>query len=394
MSKVKKAGEKSQSYESKTYPIKVGYINDMTLTANFSMDTVFQAMQLVFDEGLETGVIDRRIEILYREVEGLPKGTVRAVTDAILELVEEGCLAIVGPNISDNSIPAKKLIEKLEIPVIAMSGAEEWMGYWTFALTAGSMVDEPRAWAHLVAKRGLKTVGVVYEQSLVGQTYLLNLRNACRIEGVRILAEEAISQVALDVDGAIKKLYDAKPDAMICCGFGLGHVHINTALAKLKWNPPRYMGTAWQAAYLSDALWDSLLGWVGLDQYDEDNDVGQAFLDKFERRHGYRPAFFMPLLARDLAAILLHAFADSHPLSHDGVRNALERVRLLPTASGARGMRASFGPWMHKGWVGTGYLIAREVEADRKTHRLVDRDVFGDTLPDPKKKGKSGAVWR
>jgi len=28
------------------------------------------------------GIIDRRVEVIYREVEGLPKGSVKAVIDA------------------------------------------------------------------------------------------------------------------------------------------------------------------------------------------------------------------------------------------------------------------------------------------------------------------------
>ena len=56
-----------------------------------------QSFELVFEEGLEQGIIDRPIEIVFREVEGLPKGSVKAVIDAYGELVDEGCLAVFGP---------------------------------------------------------------------------------------------------------------------------------------------------------------------------------------------------------------------------------------------------------------------------------------------------------
>jgi len=36
------------------------------------------------------------VEIVFREVEGLPKGTVKAVIDGYAELVDAGCLAVFG----------------------------------------------------------------------------------------------------------------------------------------------------------------------------------------------------------------------------------------------------------------------------------------------------------
>ena len=53
---------------------------------------------IVFGKGLEQGLIDRPVEVIYREVEGLPKGSVKAVIDAYGELVDEGCLLIFGPS--------------------------------------------------------------------------------------------------------------------------------------------------------------------------------------------------------------------------------------------------------------------------------------------------------
>ena len=67
-------------------------------------DDFFQPFELLFDEAAD-GRIDRKIELVYREVEGLPKGAVKAVIDAYGELVDEGCLAVFGPHITDNACP-------------------------------------------------------------------------------------------------------------------------------------------------------------------------------------------------------------------------------------------------------------------------------------------------
>ena len=57
----------------------------------------------------------------------------------------------------------------------------------------------------------------------------------------------------------------------------------------------------------------------------------------------------------------------------ENIQVALERVKLLPAASGAPGTRLSFGRWTRRGWVGAGYLVARRLDPDGKSAHLVDR---------------------
>jgi branched-chain amino acid transport system substrate-binding protein len=235
------------------------------------------------------------------------------------------------------------------------------------------MTDEPIFWAHLLAKGGHSEVGVLAEQSLVGQKYLMNFRDACRQKGIRIIAEETIPQTARDISQAVRKLYEAKAPALVHCGFGFGIAFVNPVLQELGWDPPRFLGTAFQNAWINPVMWNAILGWTGIDQYDEGNAVGQGYLDRFEARYGRRPQYCVPVVNRDIATVLLHAFADARPLSPRGVKEALERVKMLPAASGAPGTRLSFGKWTRRGWVGAGYLVARRLDPDGETAHLVDR---------------------
>ncbi|CAN7534724.1 ABC transporter substrate-binding protein [Phenylobacterium sp. LjRoot219] len=365
------------SYESKAAPIKLGYLFDFVLPEGYPQaqkDDLFRPFELVFAEGRRRGIIDRPVEIVFKEVEGLPKGTVKAVIDAYGELVDEGCLAVFGPAISDNAVPVREAIEqRFKVPALTVTGTEDWLGEWTFALPQGSLTDEPIFWAQLIARRGCATVGVLVEQSLVGETYFKNFQKACREQGLRIVADERIAQTAQDVREAVGRLHEAKPDALVHCGFGFGVLGVNPALEALGWDPPRFMGTAFQNAWINPVLWKGILGWTGLDQYDEANPVGQSFLDDYQTAYGRRPEYCVPVVNRDLATVLLHAFADAHPLSPRGVKEALERVKMLPAASGAPGTRLSFGKWMRRGWVGAGYLVARELDADGVNSHLVER---------------------
>jgi ABC-type branched-subunit amino acid transport system substrate-binding protein len=160
------------------------------------------------------------------------------------------------------------------------------------------------------------------------------------------------------------ELAAGKPDAIMHVGFGLGILGMNDALAQIGWLPPRYTTTAFEFAATS-AMWrKQLAGWIGLDQYDERNRTGQAFLDRFEARYGRRPAYFFPLYCYDIGRMMLSALAGARPLTGRGVKESLERVKMLPAATGAPGTRLRFGKFIRQGWVGSEYLVARRVLPD------------------------------
>ncbi len=148
------------SYESTAEPIKIGYLFDFLLPDGYPQemrDDLSQPFDLVFSEGVKQGVIDRPVGIVHREVEGLPKGTVKAVIDAYGELVDEGCLVVFGPHISENAVPTREAIEeRFRVPAINVCGSDDWLGEWTFSFPQASMTDEPIFWSDMLAKGGHK----------------------------------------------------------------------------------------------------------------------------------------------------------------------------------------------------------------------------------------------
>src|SRR5450432_1978958 len=165
-------------------PIKFGFLADMRYPDDLPIDVrndMILPFELVFADCVAEGLIDRPVEIVYREVDGLPRGNVKAVIDAYGELVDEGCVAVFGPFISENAIPMREEIERrFRVPSISICGSDDWLGEWTFALPNGSMTDEPIVWASLMAKAGQTTAGVLVERALIGQSYLKGFRAACR----------------------------------------------------------------------------------------------------------------------------------------------------------------------------------------------------------------------
>jgi branched-chain amino acid transport system substrate-binding protein len=144
------------SYESTAEPIKIGYLMDFLLPEDYPQELgndLTRPFDLVFSEGLKQGLIDRPVEIVYREVEGLPKGSVKAVIDAYGDLVDEGCLAVFGPHITDNAVPTREAIEeRFRVPALSVTGSDDALGEWFFSFPQGSLTDEPIFWSDLLSK--------------------------------------------------------------------------------------------------------------------------------------------------------------------------------------------------------------------------------------------------
>jgi branched-chain amino acid transport system substrate-binding protein len=333
-------------------------------TAGIIQDAL-DTLRLVVDDFRERGVLDRPVELVLRNVEGLPRGSFRAVRDAYDQLVEEDCLVIFGPWISENAVPLREHVERLgQVACISQGGSEGLLGEWMFALPNGSLEEEPIIMAQVALYDGCRSIGIAYEDSLLGNEYLRSARAACAQVGLKVTGEVAIPQVEGEKQAAMRSLAAGQPDGLMHVGFGLGVVGMNAALDGIGWAPRRYTTTAFEFAANSPWWRAQFAGWVGLDQYDERNKVGAAFLDRFEARYGCRPAYYFPVYSYDIGRLMLTALSTARPLTGRGVKEALERIKMMPAAAGAPGTRLRFGKYIRHGWMGSEFLVARRVLPD------------------------------
>ncbi|SPM38051.1 hypothetical protein MNAB215_226 [Mycobacterium numidiamassiliense] len=346
-------------------PARIGLLVDYLDEHGGYDDNILDALRLVFDEYAEQGIFERPVEFVVRAVQGLPNGSFRAVRDAFHELLDQDVLVIFGPWVSENGVALRRYVEDAaEVACITMGASETMLGEWVFGLPAGSMEEEPIIMATVAALDGCRTVGIAFEDSLIGTEYLRTTRAACADVGLRITGEVPIPQVESDKRAAIAALAVDKPDGILHVGFGLGIPGMNDALSEIGWMPSRYTTTAFEFAATSEWWRHQLAGWIGLDQYDERNQTGKEFLDRFEARYGRRPEYFWPLYCYDVGRIMAIALADARPLSGPGVKGALEKIKMLPAASGAPGTRLWFGKFIRHGWMGSEFLVARRVLPD------------------------------
>lgn len=356
--------------------VRIGLLIDVPHWGSTIDDVLLATFRMVEDEYRAEGLIDRPIEYVVRIVPGLPGGSFAVVRDAFHELVEEGCLVIYGPMITENGVPLLPYVERMaEVPIVSMAGTESMLGEWVFALNNGSMADEGLVIASVIALDGHRRIavtmdaarsggGITHMKSLIGQEYLHHARLALNEVGLESIGETAIPLDAKARVATLRELRERKPDAILHLGLGQGMMNMNAALDEIGWSVPRYTQTSFEAAANSPAIREKLAGWIGLDQYDERNRTGQQFLDRFEARYGHRPETYVSVYAYDMARVLLRGIANAQPLTGAGVRAGLERIKMLKAASGAPGTRIKFGRYMHQGWVGAEYLVARRILAD------------------------------
>ena len=173
----------------------------------------------------------------------------------------------------------------------------------------------------------------------------------------------------------MKSSAPATPDALVHVGFGLGLVGMNTALDAIGWAPPRYTTTAFEFAATSEWWRHELAGWIGLDQWDERNTLAQEFLDQFAARYGRRPEYFFPLVCFDIGRVLMLALSQARPLTGTGVKESLERIKMLPAvvwrAGNAYPVRALHPSGLDGQRVPRGATSAaeRERHRDARNHR-------------------------
>ncbi len=203
------------SYESTAEPIKIGYLMDFTLAAGVPRGDVGR-LHSDFRHRIRRGGAagtdgSAGADDLSRgrgPAQGLGQSGDRRLSANWSTRDASWCSA---RNITDNCVPMREAIEeRFKVPAISVTGTDDWLGEWTFAFPQGSMTDEPIFMADLIAKRGLTEIGVLVEQSLIGESYLKNLRSACRRKGIRIVAEAAIAQTAQDINEAVSTLHEAK----------------------------------------------------------------------------------------------------------------------------------------------------------------------------------------
>ena len=83
-------------------PVKIGILIDID-TGQLIYDWV-NATILAIEDALNEGVYDRPVELITVDARSLPRENYLKARKGYLQLVEQGCVVILGPEVSDNAV--------------------------------------------------------------------------------------------------------------------------------------------------------------------------------------------------------------------------------------------------------------------------------------------------
>jgi ABC-type branched-subunit amino acid transport system substrate-binding protein len=342
-------------------PIKIGVLIDLDMgTKQDFLDT----LRMGFDEAFAAGIVTRPIELIVKEAIGLPRLEAKNTIDGYLDLVQQGVLCTIGPLITDNSLALAPVINQTGVPAVTWTGTDRYHGEFCFNLGNGGLAEEAAIMATWIRRCGYKTVGMIHEISPGGVEYASNFRWYAAREKLDILIEAYTTQQPDDLEAILGKIRDQKPDCLAYLGYGYPTILMGPMFPRLGWNPPRIMTTAFQFCYAKPEWMAALEGWYGIDQMCEENPLAAGVFDRFAARYGHRRDHTVTLLSYDTARLIAEGLARATLLTPKGVKEGLEKVRMLQAANGGPRTHMSLGPWDHKAYKGD-WLVIRKIAGGR-----------------------------
>jgi branched-chain amino acid transport system substrate-binding protein len=346
-------------------PVRIGFLMDSVTGA--ALADIIDPYILAIEDAMNEGRFTRPVELVTILAIGYPNGTAKRVLDGFDSLVDEGCLAIFSPFITDNGLVLRDRIEECGVPAIGMIGTARFNGEYCFIVANGAHGDEAALLANFVRRRGHRRVAFIGERSPGDREYQDFFRDEARFNGLEIVAEHFFDQRPGDeIKEALIDLRDSvKPDALVYCGFGWTSHRYNSVLEEIGWDPPKYMNTAIMWAVQSPEWALALEGWIGIEQCTDfraetANPNVLPLFDRFEVRFGRRVEHFMIALAYDQARVVMEGLTRAPVLTPAGVKEGLERIRMMPCALGGPRTYIGFGRQDHRAYKGD-YLMMKRI---------------------------------
>jgi ABC-type branched-subunit amino acid transport system substrate-binding protein len=229
------------------------------------------------------------------------------------------------------------------MPTINYAGAERARSEFMFHLQVGSHEEEPVLIAQHLAAQGLRRVALIRDQSPIGRRYADFFVRESEPLGVQVIRSLSVSPLGATADGAVGEAVDSGGDALVYLGLGYGGRAVGEALAARGRPLPVVCNTCGMFGH-GFAEWRELWdGWVYVDMYADDNDVLEAVRDELALPPEQRAV--AEAMHYDLGALVAEGLSRTEELSREGIKDALERIKMVPAAEGERGTYLGFGRW-------------------------------------------------
>jgi len=147
----------------------------------------------------------------------------RQATTVAQRLADEEVAGVVGHVTSSASIPASRVYEQNDIPVITPSATAPTLtaqGYkTTFRVIANDLQQGEAMARHVGQVLGLKRVAIIDDRSAYGQGLADAFAGTLKDYGVEVVAREFTSDKTTDFSAILTKIKGSQPDAVFFGGF-------------------------------------------------------------------------------------------------------------------------------------------------------------------------------
>jgi ABC-type branched-subunit amino acid transport system substrate-binding protein len=346
-------------------PVRIGILVDMEL-GQLLADWIDPTI-LAIEDAMNEGVYQRGpIELVTVDARGLPRENYLKTRKGYLQLVEEGCVVVLGPMISDNSVNIRDLVNETGVACIGWTGSVRFDGEYCFTVANGDIPTESVMGAHWCKGNGYEKVGFFWELGSSGTDYRDWFLSEARNLGLEIVDTVPLSPNPVGMQESLAKMRERGAQAIVYMGYGYSTFHFKRAFDALGWDPPRFMGTAFMFYSNTNEWAQGLEGWHGVDQLGEDgaNPNYEALMERFERRFGRTSRNVVVALAYDTARAAIHGIANATIAIPKEVKLGLEKIKWMPCTNGGPATYITFAPHDHRGYKGD-FLTIRHLRAGK-----------------------------
>ncbi len=330
-------------------PYRIGLLLDRKDQAHRDLH---DGLVLAIEEARVQGELDRDIKVEVRETAGAPEGSVLDAIGDWQELTRDGMLmAVVGPFEADNGSALTEAIDAAGLPTITYSASDDYSGRFVFQLPFGHAADViHRLLDHAAAASAQRPV-LVHEAQSRGRLLAAEFR---RVAWQRRMARVDTLECDASLSANLRRLL---PDAVLYLG-GWNHEVVDRACKAAGISPLRLTGSEIIHAHSVLGRATTLEGWIGTSLVDPANRAFLKFVRAFETRYRRRADHAYAAVGYDIGRILSLVLSVVRPPSPEGVRAGLDRLRMVPSASGAAGTVISFAPYDHRGFKGDPLVLS------------------------------------
>jgi branched-chain amino acid transport system substrate-binding protein len=363
-------------------PVKIGILIDMDL-GQLLADAI-DPIILAIEDALNEGSYDRPVEIVTVDARGLPRENYLKVRKGYQKLVDQGCVVVIGPFISDNSVSLRDTVNSTGVACLGWTGTTRFFGDYCFTVANGDIPAEGGIAANWCFQNDYTKVGFFWEQGSSGDLYANYFRTAARQYDLEIVKEVRLTPNPRDFQRHLATVRAQGAEAIVYMGYGYSTFHFAEAFAELAWDPPRIMGTAFMFYSNSNKWAEGLEGWHGVDQLGEDgaNPNYEAMLERFEARFGRVSRNVVVALSYDTARAAVLGIANASIATPEEVKAGLEKIKWMPCTNGGPGCYLTFSEYDHRGYKGD-FLTIRELRGGELHFRGYHRPTWPSNTRSP-----------